>query len=148
MIKKEKLIWSLFMGLLATILLIPVDILNVQSSNDIEESYTTEDPQIGMMYLFLIFIIAFSIFYLKIFTIKNKIPILIIVGLALFWGLVCSYFLYNYKHIEMYNFTFFLILALNVLSFEKGRKIVWNLIGIALIILFFIIATYLWYQTS
>ena len=136
------------MGLLATILLIPVDILNVQSSNDIEESYTTEDPQIEMMYLFLIFVSIFSVFYLKIFTIKNKIPILLITGLSLLWLFFSFYFVFSYRHIEFYSITFFLIFILNIIIFHKEQKFIWNIIGFALILIFIGITSYYLYKTS
>ncbi|MEJ5102389.1 hypothetical protein [Chryseobacterium sp. MYb328] len=148
MINKDKIIWGVFMGALAILPILFIDFLWIQDTNDIEETYTTPDPELGLMYISLALFFIIPIFYLKVFTAKNKIPLLIIIGLGLLWALTNLYFLFNYKHIELYSCSFILISMLNIISFQKVKTIIWNVIGLFLILLFIGMVFYQFYITS
>lgn len=148
MIDKDKITWGVSMGALAILPVLFIDFLWVQDTNDIEETYTTPDPELGLMYMSLALFFIIPVFYLKVFTVENKIPLLIIVGLGLLWAITNFYFLFNYKHIELYSCSFILISMLNIISFQKVKTIIWNVIGLFLILLFIGMVFYQFYITS
>lgn len=128
------------MAILACIPIIFLDWIFTQSTNNSgDEQLTTGDPQTGITIFIFFLSIILPVFYLKLFTYKNKISHILLFGLSLLWIFTISYFLIYFKHIENYIVTFSLIFFLNIFSFKSINSKYWNSIGLMCIFIFIIL---------
>lgn len=136
----KKYSWAIIMAILACIPIIFLDWIFTQSTNNSgDEQLTTGDPQTGITIFIFFLSIILPVFYLKLFTYKNKISHILLFGLSLLLIFTISYFLIYFKHIENYIVTFSLIFFLNIFSFKSINSKYWNSIGLMCIFIFIIL---------
>jgi len=136
LIENKKISWSLAMAVLACIPIIFLDWLVTQAFEEPEDNnFKPEEPQKGLIFLFLILLIILPIVYLKFLTLRNKSPYLLVIGVSLLWTIINMNLLIKYKHIELYLLCFCLIFLLNIIPFKKEKRVVWDSIGFFCIIL-------------